>query len=222
LGGNLKFDFRPPRTAHFTEQLRGRLPQGARVLVAGSTLDDEESVLLEAWPLICERAPNAVMVLAPRHPERFAKVAALAREKQARVIERSKWDGGPVSAGSVLLLDSIGELGSVYSLASVAFVGGSLVAAGGHNPLEAALFGVPVVMGSHYENFREPVELLRAADGLRVVERGDVAAVIAGLMQDPGASQAVGERAKKAIEAQAGATQRAAAAVVRLLTEGNA
>jgi 3-deoxy-D-manno-octulosonic-acid transferase len=122
----------------------------------------------------------------------------------------------------VLLLDSIGELGSVYSLASVAFVGGSLVAAGGHNPLEAALFGVPVVMGSHYENFREPVELLRAADGLRVVERGDVAAAIAGLMHDPEASQAMGERAKKAIEAQAGATQRAAAAVVRLLTEGNA
>ena len=184
VGGNLKFDARPPRSAAVVEQLRARLPSGAKVLVAGSTLEDEERVLLEAWPAICARMPNAVMVLAPRHPERFARVAALAREKKAgRWSQRSVWDGGAVAAGSVFLLDSIGELASVYELATVAFVGGSLVPAGGHNPLEPARFAVPVVMGPHYENFRDAVELLRSADALRVVERssvGEAIAVVAG------------------------------------------
>ena len=99
--------------------MRAQLPSGAKVLVAGSTLEDEERVLLEAWPAICARTPNAVMVLAPRHPERFARVAALAREKKALLVERSAWDGSAVAAGSVFLLDSIGELGSVYGLATL-------------------------------------------------------------------------------------------------------
>ena len=148
VGGNLKFDLRPPRSTGLIEQLRRQLPPGAKVLVAGSTLEDEEQVLLEAWPVICGRVPNAVMVLAPRHPERFARVAALARERKLLLVERSGWHGGAVAAGSVFLLDSIGELGSVYGLATLAFVGGSLVPAGGHNPLEPARFAVPVLMGS--------------------------------------------------------------------------
>jgi 3-deoxy-D-manno-octulosonic-acid transferase len=222
VGGNLKFDAGAPKTAAIAERLRARLPAGARVLVAGSTLEDEERVLIEAWPAICEQAPKAVMVLAPRHPERFARVAALAREQQARLIERSTWDGAPVSAGSVFLLDSIGELGSVYSLAAVAFVGGSLVAAGGHNPLEPARLGVPVLMGPHYENFRDAVELLRGVDALRVVERANVGEAIARLMQDEAGAAAIGARGKKAFAEQAGATKRAVDAVVRLLAEGNA
>ena len=222
VGGNLKFDARPPQAADIVEQLRTRLPQDAKVLVAGSTLDDEERVLLEAWPAICEHVPNAVMVLAPRHPERFARVAALAREKGARVIERSVWDGAPVSTGSVFLLDSIGELGSVYGLATVAFVGGSLVAAGGHNPLEPARMGVPVVMGPHDENFREAVELLRDVDALRVTERTNVAAALGALLADTRTAAAMGARGRQTFEEQAGATVRARDAVVRLLSEGDA
>lgn len=222
VGGNLKFDARPSRAAAIVEQLRTRLPQDAKVLVAGSTLDDEERVLLEAWPAICDRVPNAVMVLAPRHPERFALVAALARERRARLIERSVWDGAPVNAGSVFLLDSIGELSSVYGLATVAFVGGSLVAAGGHNPLEPARMGVPAVMGPHYENFREAVELLRGADALRVAERADVGTALRTLLVDTQTATAMGARGRKVFEEQAGATERAVDAVVRLLAEGNA
>jgi 3-deoxy-D-manno-octulosonic-acid transferase len=222
VGGNLKFDARSPRAAGVVEQLRAQLPQGAKVVVAGSTLEDEERVLLEAWPMICARTPNAVMVLAPRHPERFPQVAALAREKQAQLVQRSAWDGGPVNAGSMFLLDSIGELGSVYGLATVAFVGGSLVPAGGHNPLEPARAGVPVVMGPHYENFREAVELLRNANALRLIERGEVADAILASFQDAEAAAARGAQGKKAFEEQAGATQRAVDAVVRLLAEGNA
>src|SRR5262249_60656114 len=125
------------------------------------------------------RTPSAVMVLAPRHPERFARVAALAREKKALLVERSSWRGGAVAAGSVFLLDSIGELASMYGLATLAFVGGSLVPAGGHSPLEPAQFAIPVFMGPHYENFRDAVELLRGVDALQVVERAGVGETIA-------------------------------------------
>jgi 3-deoxy-D-manno-octulosonic-acid transferase len=222
VGGNLKFDVRPPRSTRLVEELRAQLPDAAKVLVAGSTLEDEERVLLDAWPAICERTPNAVMVLAPRHPERFARVAALARERKAPLLERSRWSGGQVTAGSVFLLDSIGELASMYSLATLAFVGGSLVPAGGHNPLEPAQFAVPVLMGPHYENFRDAVELLRGVDALRVVERADVGEMIAGLFADTNAAAAMGSRGKQAFETQAGATKRAVDAVVRLLAEGNA
>ena len=113
-----------------------------------------------------------------------------------------------MAAGSVFLLDSIGELGSVYGLATVAFVGGSLVPAGGHNPLEPARLAVPVVMGPHYENFREAVELLRGADALRVVERAEVwARRSRRCLNDAEAAAAMGARGKKAFEEQAGATR---------------
>ncbi len=222
VGGNLKYDVRPPRSTGLVEQLRAQLPPGAKVLVAGSTLEDEERVLLEAWPAICARTQNAVMVLAPRHPERFARVAALARERKAMLVERSSWRGEPLAAGSVFLLDSIGELGSVYGLASLAFVGGSLVPAGGHNPLEPARLAVPVLMGPHSENFRDAVELLRGVDALRVVERADVGEAIATLLADTNATAAMGARGEEMFEKQAGATQRAVDAVVRLLAQGNA
>ncbi|HZD45727.1 MAG TPA: 3-deoxy-D-manno-octulosonic acid transferase [Acidobacteriaceae bacterium] len=222
VGGNLKFDVRPPQSSPVVEQLRARLPQGVKVLVAGSTLEDEERVLLEEWPRICARMPKTVMVLAPRHPERFARVAALAREKKVPLVQRSLWDGSALAAGSVFLLDSIGELGSVYCLATVAFVGGSLVPAGGHNPLEPARFGVPVVMGPHYENFRDAVELLRSADALHVVERASVGEAIASLLANTDGTATMGMRGKKVFEEQAGATQRAVDAVVQLLSEGNA
>jgi 3-deoxy-D-manno-octulosonic-acid transferase len=221
VGGNLKFDARHPRSAAVVEQLRAQLPSGAKVLVAGSTLEDEERVLLEAWPAICARTPDAVMVLAPRHPERFQRVAALVREKKVALVQRSAWDGSAVAAGSVFLLDSIGELSSVYGLATLAFVGGSLVPTGGHNPLEPARLAVPVVIGPHYENFREAVELMRGANALRVVERAGVGEAIAALLNNPGGATAMGVRGKKVFEERAGATQRAVDAVVRLLAEGD-
>jgi 3-deoxy-D-manno-octulosonic-acid transferase len=222
VGGNLKFDARPPRSAAVVAPLRAQLPNGAKVLVAGSTLEDEERLLLEAWPEICARTPNPVLVLAPRHPERFARVAALARERKVLLVQRSSWDGGAVAPGSVFLLDSIGELSSVYGLAMLAFVGGSLVPAGGHNPLEPAQWAVPVVMGPHYENFRDAVELLRGADALRVIERSDVSATIASLLNDSTMAAAMGTRGKTAFEERAGATQRAVDAIVHLLAEGDA
>ena len=138
-------------------------------MVAGSTLEGEEAALLEAWPRLLEADPHLALVLAPRHPERFAAVAALLDRSGVRWVRRSEWKTRDQPArltalnpGQIVLLDTIGELASVYSLAAVAFVGGSLVPAGGHNPLEPAQFGVPIVMGPHYANFRAITEDLLA------------------------------------------------------------
>jgi 3-deoxy-D-manno-octulosonic-acid transferase len=159
------------------------------------------------------------MVLAPRHPERFAAVATLLERSGSRWVRRSEWgtkSAGPLRPGEIVLLDTIGELASVYSLASVAFVGGSLVPAGGHNPLEPAQFGVPVVMGPSYENFRGIVEQLLQHDAIRIVPAENLKAEIATLLADPSLARAVGARARDVCEREAGATGRAVNALVAL------
>ena len=116
-----------------------------------------------------------------------------------------------------MLLDTIGELASVYSLAAVAFVGGSLVPAGGHNPLEPAQFGVPVVMGPHDHNFRAIAGSLRARDALRNVPKEELAAVMIDLLQDGAKAEATGLRAREVFSQQAGATARCVDALKALL-----
>ncbi len=123
----------------------------------------------------------------------------------------------PLQPGAILLLDTIGELASVYSLAWVAFVGGSLVPAGGHNPLEPAQFGVPIVMGPHYANFRAIAEDLRAHQALRIAAKEELAAALLGLLRDPAAAATMGERARQVFEHQAGATAKSVEALQALL-----
>ena len=136
---------------------------------------------------------------------------------------RSEWKGraeseiAAMTPGQIVLLDTIGELASVYSLASVAFVGGSIAEAGGHNPLEPAQFGVPIVMGPHYANFRAITEDLRAHDALRIAQRSELAAVLTGLLTNGGEARAMGERARKVFEEQAGATARSVEALLEIL-----
>ena len=216
VGGNLKYDAAAPAASALVEQLRGRLAH-SRVLVAGSTLEDEESLLLQAWPAICRQVPEAMLVLAPRHPERFERVAALVQQSGFLLVRRSQWQGGELAAGSVFLLDSIGELAAVYGLAQLAFVGGSMVAAGGHNPLEPARLARPVLMGPHYENFRDAVGLLKAVDALSVVQRDELAEAAITLLSDAGRAAAMGARGQAAFEQQAGAIGRAVQAALSLL-----
>jgi len=213
VGGNLKFDVRAVRPAAVTEALRAHLPAGAAVLVCGSTLGGEEALLLEAVPA------GVVTILAPRHPERFGEVAQLLERRSPRWVRRSEWMSAPqgVTSGSVFLLDSIGELASVYSLATAAFVGGSLTGAGGHNPLEAAQFGVPVAMGPSYENFRGIVETLRARDAIRIVEPGDLGAALAEMLSAGAGMRAMGERSREVFESEAGATERSVEALLGVL-----
>jgi 3-deoxy-D-manno-octulosonic-acid transferase len=219
FGGNLKFDVRAVKDAPVTSALRANLPKGARVLVCGSTMEGEEELLLAAFREIAQANPKLIMVLAPRHPERFDRVAELLRSRKQRFVRRSQWIAKPakLKLGTVVLLDSIGELASVYSLASVAFVGGSLTPNGGHNPLEPAQFGVPVVMGPHYENFRAIVNRLLEAEALKIAQPENLVPMLALLLQDQNLAAMMGVRGMEVFDNQTGATDRAAEAILGLL-----
>ncbi len=216
VAGNLKFDVRAAEEAEATRLLKAQ-SSGLRFVVAGSTLEGEEAALLQAWPRLLAGDSRLAMVLAPRHPERFAAVAALLERSGNRWTRRSKF-AEPLKAGEIVLLDTIGELASVYSLASVAFVGGSLVAAGGHNPLEPAQFGVPIVMGPHYANFAAITDSLRAHDALRIAAKEELAEALAALLGDRTAAEAMGARGREVFERQAGATERCVAVLRELAT----
>lgn len=221
VAGNLKFDVRAAQPSEAARILKS-ISADLRLFVAGSTLEGEESALLEAWPQLLAVDPNLAMVLAPRHPERFSAVAALLDRSGIPWSKRSSWPPessaqATLRPGQIVLLDTIGELASVYALACVAFVGGSLVPAGGHNPLEPAQFAVPVVMGSHYANFVAITDSLRRHDALRIVSREELAAALIELLRDRAAAQAMGARAKEVFEQQAGATDRSIASIRQLL-----
>ena len=222
VSGNLKFDVRTAQEAEATRLLKS-LGAGLRLVVAGSTLEGEESALIAAWPKLLAADPNLAMVLAPRHPERFAAVAAQLDASQVSWIRRSIWKGKspdeipPLRPGQIVLLDTIGELASVYSLASVAFVGGSLVPAGGHNPLEPAQFGVPIIMGPHYANFRVITEDLSAYEALRIATSEDLPQALVALLTNPADAREMGQRARKVFDQQAGATSRSVDALREVL-----
>jgi 3-deoxy-D-manno-octulosonic-acid transferase len=222
VSGNLKFDVRAAEEAEATRLLRALGPN-LRFLVAGSTLEGEEAALLEAWQKDAARVPGLAMVLAPRHPERFSTVAALLEKSNVPWCRRSTWTGRSIeeqrkiAAGQLILLDSIGELASVYSLAAIAFVGGSVISAGGHNPLEPAQFGIPIVMGPHYANFRAITDDLRAHDAIRVTTRDDLGKTLLDLLAHPEQAAAMGRRAKQVFDDQAGATGRTVSAIRELL-----
>lgn len=221
VAGNLKFDVRATEEAEATRLLR-QSSEGLRLIVAGSTLDGEEATLLEAWPLLQAAEINLALVIAPRHPERFGEVAGLLEQSGFKWRRRGSFGRSELAFGEIVLLDSIGELASVYSLAAVAFVGGSLVAAGGHNPLEPAQFGVPVVTGEHYANFRAIVDTMRMAGGIHIAASATLGGVIAELLSDPQAAKDLGESGRRVFEEQAGATERTVAAIMEILDRRNA
>jgi 3-deoxy-D-manno-octulosonic-acid transferase len=200
---------------------------GLRFFVAGSTLEGEEEALLKAWPLLLAASPNLAMVLAPRHPERFAAVAALLDRSRISWVKRSDWRSQPagppqpLNPGQIVLLDTIGELASVYSLAEVAFVGGSLIPAGGHNPLEPAQFGVPIVMGPHCFNFRAITDDLLAHHALNIATLVNLAVVLVGLLQNSSAAKNMGQKARQVFDQQAGATVRTVQTIQELLDKGD-
>jgi len=219
VAGNLKFDVRVAQQSEVTQILRS-ICGGLRFVVAGSTLQGEEAALLDAWPQLLFAEPQLVMVIAPRHPERFAAVASLLEKSGNAWLRRSEWSANPPKAlrpGTIVLLDTIGELASVYSLAGVAFVGGSLVPAGGHNPLEPAQFAVPIVIGPHYANFTAITDALRANHALRIATKENLAATLTELLGDRAIAQALGAKAREVFEREAGATERCVAAIRELL-----
>jgi len=218
VAGNLKFDIPAPAASEIVERVQRVIAESGAgpVLVCGSTVDGEEPLLLKAFENLLVRHPRAVMILAPRHPERFPAVAALLEQLSIRFWRRSVWNGAELSGG-VLLLDTIGELAALYAVADVAFVGGSLVPRGGHNIIEPAQYGVATVVGNHTENFRDIVSLFQSRDAVRVVGPAELPLVLMELLANDGERMALGRRAAETMRSQLGATERTAAALQELL-----
>ena len=218
VAGNLKFDVPPAAEAKVVACLRETLERSGSgpVIVCGSTMEGEEPLLLRGFENVLASHPSAVMVLAPRHPERFDKVAALLEKLGVKYWRRSQWQGETVSGG-VVLLDSIGELASAYSLADIAFVGGSLVSHGGHNILEPAQFGVAIVIGVSYQNFRDIVRLFEKNQAVRIVGAAELPLVFMELVDSPGVRKALGQSALQTLRQESGATERTLQALVEIL-----
>ncbi len=213
--GNLKYDAPEPPETTLTRALSLNLPL-ADFLVCGSTLEGEEVDIIEAWVRLIATGHRGVLMIAPRHPQRFEPVVRLVGRNAIRV---SEWIEHPrqLEIGEILVLDSVGNLASVFRMATAAFIGGSLVPRGGHNPLEAARFGVPVVMGPHYENFREIVDGMRAADAVVIVEQGNLTLALHSIVGRASRGHEIGERGKLFFESQTGATERVRLALLDLL-----
>ena len=216
--GNLKFDIPVPDPPAIVESLRRSIAAAGAgpVLVCGSTVEGEESLLLKAFENLLVQYPQAVMILAARHPERFGAVAALLEQMSVRFCRRSLWDGQPLTGG-VLLLDTIGELAALYALADIAFVGGSLVPRGGHNIIEPAQHGVATVVGTHTENFRDIVSLFQSRDAVRIVGPAELPLVLLELLANDKERRALGQRAGETMRSQFGATARTADELQELL-----
>ncbi len=216
--GNLKFDISPPAPPPIVGCLRNAFHEAGAspVLVCGSTVDGEEPLLLRAFENVLASHPRALMILAPRHPERFVEVAALLSKLGVRFWKRSLWSGEPI-AGGVFLVDTIGELAVLYSLGTLAFVGGSLVPRGGHNIIEPAHYGVPIIVGTHTDNFRDIVGLFQSRNAVKVVGPAELPLAFMELISDEAERVALGRRAAETLRAQQGATQRTVAALEGIL-----
>ena len=222
--GNLKYDSDAPEMGEFGEWLRLQIQQQERwpVLVAGSVVADEEESVLAALDIVQRRWHFALLVLAPRKPERFDAAAEIAEQNGWRVVRRSRTDSRAAldEAADVVLLDSIGELAGIYSLANAVFIGGSLVASGGHNILEPAWWKLPPVFGRSMENFSDMAgQFLEQGAGVQVSTGESLGKAWMGLIEDPALSERMGGAARKLVESNRGATARSLERIVEILDE---
>jgi 3-deoxy-D-manno-octulosonic-acid transferase len=216
--GNIKYD--QPVVDYPAEELQRLrrdlgLTEDAPVLLAGSTHADEEIVLARVWQTLAAEVPGLVLVLAVRHPERAPEVVAALARMGIQAGRKTRDDG---AGKGVILLDTIGELAAHYRLATVAFVGGSLVPVGGHNPLEPAGAGVPVVYGPHVRNFDGPCAALEAAAAaVRVKGEADLAPALRRLFADPTTRKAMGEAGAAVVRENGGAVAHTVACIEEVL-----
>ena len=203
--GNIKFEHAvPPELPQRGAQLRARYAAGRPVWVAGSTRAGEEQIVYQAHRQLLELQPRALLILAPRHPQRFDEAAAGAATQGLHLIRRSR--ESPDAPYEVLLLDTLGELGDFYAAADVAFVGGSLVPVGGHNLIEPAALGLPVLTGPQQFNSPEIARVMVERGALGIVRNAaELAAAVAKLLADPPARAQQGAAGRAVIRANRGA-----------------
>ena len=210
--GNLKFDTLPVDNSDFVREFRAHRRSGP-AWIAASTHEDEEAAVLEAHRAVLQRHPDALLLWAPRHPERFRAVAQRATEAGFSVSMRSeqRW---PQAGTQVFVIDTLGELARFYACAGVAFVGGSLQAIGGHNLLEPAATGTAILSGPHLHNFADIAKRLREAEAMRIVD--DAAALAAALLElfaDDVARERMAANAQHLLQAGRGALERTMALI---------
>jgi 3-deoxy-D-manno-octulosonic-acid transferase len=225
VSGNLKYDQAVPDATPMSEWLAGEVERSGRrpLIVAGSVVSSEEPLALIAFGVVQGEFPNALLVLAPRKPECFQRAADFIQESRRKFVRRSelKIGGNGAASGAsgaaaisadvtVVLLDSIGELASLYRLADGAFVGGSLVESGGHNILEPAAFGKIPVFGPSMENFAEmAARFVSAKAAVQVESPEDAGVAWIELLRDPERARGMSEAAKRLVDESRGATARA-------------
>lgn len=211
MKGNVKYDLPPAPPFRDADRLE-RIAEGRAILVAASTAEGEEEAVLSAWKNL---SPRPLLAIAPRRPERFDEVARQVEASGLRVVRST---GSADGAADVYLLDTIGELASLYLHASLAFIGGSLVRRGGHNPIEAWAAGVPVVVGPHTENFREITARGRDLGILtRVADAGELSTVLSSELADRSRLSTRGAAARRFVASNRGAAEATADEVLALL-----
>jgi len=207
--GNIKFDVEiPPSTLAQGLQIKADLFEGRFVWLIASTHKDEEALFLELYAEIKQKIPELLLVIVPRHPERFADVKKLCEQFQLTVVMRTT-GAKTYTETDVYLVDTMGELKVLYAAADVAFVGGSMVPVGGHNVLEAAAVGVPVMFGPHMENFKEIARGVLSHDAaIQCQNKDDLVNTILSLYQQPDYRQSLAEKGKAFVRYNQGAITR--------------
>jgi 3-deoxy-D-manno-octulosonic-acid transferase len=227
--GSLKFDSldAPPAAVHGRPRERVlrffRIAAGRPVLVAGSTLRGEEAAVLRAFARIKTTMPTALAIIAPRHAQRFGEVAQLARDAGFVTARRSELPIDAEPRADVVVLDTMGELAQLYQLATAAFVGGSLVNQGGHNILEPAMYGKPIVFGPHMQNFQEIADaFITNGAAMQVHSEHELEEELLTLLTDPVRRARLGAGARALVEANRGAKNKTLAVIAELLPHSRA
>ncbi len=215
--GNLKFDFHPSGK-EIAPEIRELTSKAKQIWIAASTMPpaepgdvDEDDIVIQAFRELAKQHPGLLLILVPRKPERFEITAAKLQAANVDFVQRSKMTGTSLALPGVLLLDSMGELGSVFALADVVLMGGTLARRGGHNLLEPAFFGKPVIVGPNNQNFAEIHREFAEAQALVGIQTaGELAGTVGRLLDDRELRTEIGSRARSIAESKRGVTSRIA------------
>jgi len=218
ITGNIKYDLAiPAATIEAGRELRSQWGSERPVWIAGSTHAGEEAAALAAHVTVRAEYPQALLLLVPRHPQRFDEVRSLLRQRAVTFAQRSV-GALPAAGDAVLLVDTLGELQMFYAAADVAFVAGSLVPIGGHSLLEPAVLGLPLLSGPYTQNAQDAADLLAQAGALCIVQDADqLAARLLEWFSDPVQARAAGARGQEAVAASRGAVDRLVSMIDALL-----
>jgi 3-deoxy-D-manno-octulosonic-acid transferase len=204
--GNIKFDMEPPRSTHERADAIRHQFSNRPILIAASTHEGEDEIVLDAYRIIKQTLRDCLLIIAPRHPERSLRIADLCRGG-GYLVSRYSDEISPTGDTDILILDTIGQLQSYYAASDISFVGGSLVPVGGHNMLEPAALGVPVISGENLFNFEEVSRLLLEAGALiKVKNAAELADSVLGLFQDHDKRARMAEMGKSVVASNRGST----------------